>query len=814
MIRSNAWILSSAPLNEPLFPGFMEGLSELSSAPIFIYKDTKPESCECGPPPPPYNCLGTDFMEPKSRPWPESRSFDWTFVWGGWDDAHVYNGPWPSFYKSTDMQEIKETITNSLDGTEFVEFKVVLGGTNAPVTNITVKVASSTNSYRILGGPEVESFRVMEETKTTYTTNYYLGTNSFVFSKLNGLGGPCEQLLGAELEIPIRDDVSADVDIAYFVEFDPDKNMDSYGDGPPPTKPGDRFKKAGWYFNSFTNYATIPAGTPASGVVTVDVSQIFRQAITAPGFKEKNMLGFIIYSTNLNGAVAHVPVKSVRLSVRYKPGYAVDPYWSGPNLLVWIGKQLQNRKSVGMVYDYDRQKIVLFGGIDGKDVFSDTYEGAITYTTKGEPHTITWTYINSPASPPARWGHSMVYDAHNKRVVMFGGFDSEHRPLNDLWVYRLSTSESQTTNAAGTNSVVTVTNSAEWKKIVNFQDTQRPQPRGGASLVYYGDYDYNRGIGPYFVSANKQKVVLFGGTDGKTYFNDTWVFDDGGSIFSLSSFTNISGSVSNRDRWVLVNPVGEQSQGPSPRAFASMVWAQNGRSSPNPTGSREYRANAITDDVEPEQPKGAKPAVYLFGGRCGTLPTGKDTDFDMVDDGVEYELGGPRAGRDPRINRLVQPDQTNETIPFAYNKVGSMPIAAVPRAAIANFESLNNVDGIYATHYGLPSETHVEGDRTQRDESTPAFDDRRGIDAMRVDQNQLWFHRYGGEDPFDPRDVWEVGVPNKPGLDSNAVPPYAYSGRWCYGTSLRGPYPNDAIMELYSPLMDLRMANPNSTATN
>ena len=249
-----------------------------------------------------------------------------------------------------------------------------------------------------------------------------------------------------------------------------------------------------------------------------------------------------------------------------------------------------------------------------------------------------------------------------------------------------------------------------------------------------------------------------------------------------------------------------------------MVWAQNGRSSPNPSGSREYRANAKTDDVEPEQPKGAKPAVYLFGGRCGTLPTGKDTDFDMIDDGIEYELGGPKAGRDPRINRLVQPMETNETIPFAYHRIGSMPLDFAPRAAIATFESLNNIEKIYAFRHGLPSESHLEGDRTAVFPATAGgeqvFDDIRGVDARRVDQIHLWFHRFGGEDPFDPRDVWDVGVPNKPGLGSNAAPPYAYSGRWCYGTSLRGPYPNDTIMELYSPLVDLRMANPNSTATN
>jgi len=385
--------------------------------------------------------------------------------------------------------------------------------------------------------------------------------------------------------------------------------------------------------------------------------------------------------------------------------------------------------------------------------------------------------------------------------LMFGGFDSQHRPLNDLWSYEVPTESITSTNVeVGVTNVVTVTvtNAAVWTQITNFQNTERPQPRAGASMIYWGDYDYDRGLGDaYKASANKRKIVMFGGTDGKTYFNDTWVYDG--------------------NRWILANPAGAQSQGPSPRAFASMVYAQNARKLPDPNGTATFHSGAPDDedseDNDEAASKGAKISAFLFGGRTGTIPTGLDTDGDMVDDGVEHELGGPGAGRDPRVNKLVQPGNATETIPFAYNKIGPIPYAAdwvLNRGAIADMESLRNDDGVYAASRGLPFEFYAEPDAVVH--VIGSIDS--GVDAERVDQTSLWYHRYGGENPFDSRDVWERGVPDNSSMGSNASPRYAYSGRWCYGTSLHSTYPNDAIMELYSPLMDLHIPARNGTSTN
>jgi len=807
-IRSNMWHRSLAPMTQyPQVGSLAYGLGELTAVPIFGYHNTKSDDCKCAPDPVPYNCDGTGFLEPKNRPYSDSRSFDWTYIFGGWDDFNSYfgnsqlgaggasaQGGFASFYKSTDSRSIGETILFAHQASEFIQARTVVDGTNAPVVIPPIVRADTEENdgdiddlgRRIFGGPYPNPSFETIGLVTTYTTNTYLGTNGVVFTGLNGLGGKCEQLLEAKLEFPIPEEgaPTGQLGLAIFAEFDNDENMLSYSEN----RPSQRFTNQGWRFNSATMFTNIPAGYGTT--FTVDVFQIVSQTASNGAFDQKTM-GFVIYATNVNGTVAQVST-NIKLTIRYTPSYATQPYWDGPGTVgnIFSTHAATKRKSTAMVYDYKLQNLVLFGGIDGNDVLGDTHEGVISYTVAFEPTDITWTETAIGSGPPPRWGHTMVYDAANERTVMFGGFDKDHKPLNDLWVYKRPTAEMVVTNGEGTNAVVstvTVTNGAVWQEITAFQDTQRPQPRGGASMVYWGDFDYTRGIGAYGVAANKQKIILFGGTDGKAYYNDTWVFDDEGV------------------RWILVSPNGEQGQGPDPRAFASMVWAQNGRNAPDLNGNTTYRANAVSTDFDgSDNPKYARAAIYLFGGRKGTLPTGSDTDSDIVDDGTEYEIGGPSAGRDPRINRLIEPAKTNESIPFGFNKVGSMPASSLlSRGAIATLESLRHDEGGFATVTGVPYETHPDA-LSQINWTTP-YTGRVGVDGDRPDETTLWYHRFGGENPFDERDVWALGIPDDTFIGGNGAPPYAYSGRWCYGTKLNGTYPNNAIMDLYSPLVNLRI---------
>ena len=84
------------------------------------------------------------------------------------------------------------------------------------------------------------------------------------------------------------------------------------------------------------------------------------------------------------------------------------------------------RSGMGIAYDSDRGVIVMFGGRTG-EAFSDTweYDGA------------TWTQVNTANSPPARFWTSMVYDSNRQRMVLYGGWDEYFAGdmFGDTWEY-------------------------------------------------------------------------------------------------------------------------------------------------------------------------------------------------------------------------------------------------------------------------------------------------------------------------------------------------------------------------------------------
>jgi len=94
-----------------------------------------------------------------------------------------------------------------------------------------------------------------------------------------------------------------------------------------------------------------------------------------------------------------------------------------------------------MVYDYPRDRVVLFGGMNGRMVFDETWEGTPVWARRDgtenmlSPRRVAWVKIPTAIAPPARWGHSMVYDDANERTLVFGGFDKNNQPLNDLWAF-------------------------------------------------------------------------------------------------------------------------------------------------------------------------------------------------------------------------------------------------------------------------------------------------------------------------------------------------------------------------------------------
>src|ERR1035441_2573999 len=86
------------------------------------------------------------------------------------------------------------------------------------------------------------------------------------------------------------------------------------------------------------------------------------------------------------------------------------------------------RAGPGMVWDGAAGNVVLFGGTDSTGrVLNDTW------TWDGT----TWTQQFPPVSPPGRQlgPEGMAYDAVNRTVVFFGGFDSNLNALGDTWTW-------------------------------------------------------------------------------------------------------------------------------------------------------------------------------------------------------------------------------------------------------------------------------------------------------------------------------------------------------------------------------------------
>jgi hypothetical protein len=99
----------------------------------------------------------------------------------------------------------------------------------------------------------------------------------------------------------------------------------------------------------------------------------------------------------------------------------------------------------------------------------------------------TWVDRNAVARPPARGRHAMAYDAARGQTLLFGGVvnTTSYVAAYDTWTW----------------------NGTSW---VQRTPLVFPAARAGHAMAY---------------DANRQRVVLFGGTDGAAFHADTWEWD-------------------------------------------------------------------------------------------------------------------------------------------------------------------------------------------------------------------------------------------------------------------------------------------------
>jgi N-acetylneuraminic acid mutarotase len=139
------------------------------------------------------------------------------------------------------------------------------------------------------------------------------------------------------------------------------------------------------------------------------------------------------------------------------------------------------RFGASLTYVPSTSNLILFGGWTGGTSYVN---GVFAY----DPSTNTWIDLSPKGVTPApRAVHSAVYDPDSDRVIVFGGYDGISY-YNDTWAYDIASNTWIFLHPAGSV----------------------PAARGGHSLVYDPD---------------AKTMILFGGWNGLTEYNDTWAYD-------------------------------------------------------------------------------------------------------------------------------------------------------------------------------------------------------------------------------------------------------------------------------------------------
>ncbi|MGB5820688.1 MAG: kelch repeat-containing protein [Saonia sp.] len=136
------------------------------------------------------------------------------------------------------------------------------------------------------------------------------------------------------------------------------------------------------------------------------------------------------------------------------------------------------RHGTAMAYDNESEFVVLFGGSTADKQYGQS---------KGE----TWIWQEEKwhklkiEQPEGIFNASMIYDANQKQLIRFGGWNGNSR-INETWSYK----------------------NTEWKQL---RTKTSPTPRNHSNMVY---------------DEARKKAVLFGGHDGKNVLGDLWEFDN------------------------------------------------------------------------------------------------------------------------------------------------------------------------------------------------------------------------------------------------------------------------------------------------
>lgn len=185
------------------------------------------------------------------------------------------------------------------------------------------------------------------------------------------------------------------------------------------------------------------------------------------------------------------------------------------------------RSNHAMTYDGARQRIVLFGGRAGSSLVGDTWEWDGTE----------WTQV-ADTGPAARAEHAAVFDSQRKRTVLFGGELIGAVLANDTWEW----------------------NGEQWTQ----QEDTGPTPRKNHAMAF---------------DDKRDRVVLFGGQTASAGLGDTWEWD--GTVWTeraeFGPDACLSSAMATRsDGVVLFGGVSSVEPSATPVVFGSS-WEWNGK---------------------------------------------------------------------------------------------------------------------------------------------------------------------------------------------------------------------------------------------
>ncbi len=135
-----------------------------------------------------------------------------------------------------------------------------------------------------------------------------------------------------------------------------------------------------------------------------------------------------------------------------------------------------NRHGVSLVYDASKRAVILFGGNTIDKQYGEN--SGQTWSWDGE----VWKKLDI-TQPEGIFNSAMVYDNRQERIIRFGGWNGESR-VNNTWIFHED----------------------KWSKL---DSANSPSPRNHTNMVY---------------DESKNRVLLFGGHDLENVFGDTWEY--------------------------------------------------------------------------------------------------------------------------------------------------------------------------------------------------------------------------------------------------------------------------------------------------